>query len=55
MAVANHKVASLVKITSDDATEKSIPCLIKRKSAMLSLTPMPAGKKERTPNPKEVK
>lgn len=55
MAVANHKVESLVKITSDEATEKSSPSLIKRKSAMPSLTTIPAGKKERTPYPKEVK
>lgn len=55
MAVANHTVESLVRITREDATEKSNPCLTRRKSVTLSLTPIPAGKNDKTPYPKEVK
>lgn len=55
IAVANHKVESLVKITIDDATGKSSPCLMRRKSATPSLMPIPAGKKDKTPYPIDVK
>ena len=53
--VANHTVDILVNITRDDAIERSNPCRTRRKSAMLSLTPIPPGKSDKTPYPKEVK
>ena len=53
--VANHMVDNLVNMTRDVATESSNPFCTKRKSAMLSLTPMPPGENDKTPYPKEVK
>lgn len=53
--VTNQTVHNLVNITSDDAMESSNPRCNKRKSAILSLTPIPPGKSDKTPYPKEVK
>ena len=55
MNVANHIVQSLIIITSDAATERSKPCLTKSKSATPSLTPMPPGKRDSIPYPRDVR
>ena len=53
--VANHTVQSLIRITSDVATERSKSCLTRNRTATPPLTPMPPGKRDNRPYPREAR